>query len=170
MPNLKPLDRVRTYLERSHSTKLRDLPSILSQDGIHPDRFGVVFTTAGNPLKVGFADPLHEEDYNSTIFYHVPKQWHRKYVVKNPNWDHMEVDKDPDWSGSYERNAMNRQEADVARGGRVTTYGKTLPNEFIDRICFGPDLSYCYDRDALRQHILDGDPRSVEFFNRYGRH
>lgn len=193
MPNLKPLDHVRKYLERAHATNQKNIPNILAAGVIEPCRHAldprdmppVVFTSAEG-MGHSYFD-YSDGGRNSLIHLHVPKDWHRVNVVENPHMIGHKVNKDPDWPFSYDDNRYDRQMYDVMNGGRTTTYREAVPNEFIDRICFGPNADMCYDRDTLLEHIINESPDQrpdmwewdyteefypefPEVFKRYGRH
>lgn len=161
MPSMtKPLDRIRTYLERLHATNQKNIPNILASGAVEPRRHPldprgtvpVVFTSAGT--KHSYFD----NDYsnrNSVIHFKIPKDWHRQHVVENPHYVGKVVEKG---KYGYEANEMDRQAYDVMNGGRTTTYDTAIPNKFIDRICFGPNADMCYDVDTLRKHIVNESP------------
>lgn len=191
MPNLKPLDRVRKYLVRSHATNFNTVPEILGSGETRPmrhpldpyDQDPVVFTSAGENA---YYEPRGSQGRNTIIRYHIPKEWHRRNVVENPHYVGKHVEKNPEWSLGYQANELERNAFDVMNGGRTTTYRAPIPNEFIDEICFGPNGEYCYDPVVLRQHVIDESPSPLpnmwewnymedfypdypEVFEKYGR-
>lgn len=151
--NLKPLDRVRSYLERSHATNFNTIPVILASGETRaPKGVKAVFTAAG---KNTFYQPeLTGVGRNTLIRYRIPKDWHRRHVVENPQYRGLKVNKEY----SYDLNYGDRRLYDVKNGGRVSTYKSPIPNEFIDEICFGPKGEYCYDPKVLQEHIVNESP------------
>lgn len=179
--NLKPLDKVRNYLERSHATNFNTIPGILASGETRaPSKGEAVFTAAG---KNTFYQPqLSGEGRNTLIKYKIPKDWHKRNVIENPHYKGLKVDK----TWSYDLNYGDRRLYDVMNGGRATTYKRPIPNYFIDEICFGPNGEYCYDPQVLRKHIINDSPSPLpdswewdytedfypdypEIFEKYGR-
>lgn len=159
-----PLDKAARYLKRVHATNEKNIPSILRSslqarkhfldpNGSEPS----VFMTAGDRLDNTFFDPSYG-GRNALIHYRIPKEWHRDHVVLNPHYRNAVVDKDPDWIPSYEANEFNRKVADIRNGGRAVTYRGEVPNDFIDKICFGPNAEMCYDPEILEEHIINEAP------------
>lgn len=159
-----PLDIAVRYLKRVHATNEKNIPPILKSslrprkhfldpEGTSPS----VFMTAGDRLDNTFFDPSYG-NRNALIHYRIPKDWHRRHVVLNPHYQDMVVDKDPNWAPSYEANALDRKVADIRNGGRAVTYQVEVPNEFIEKICFGPNAAKCYDPRVLEEHIVNEAP------------
>lgn len=183
------LDKVVRYLKRVHATNEKNIPPIL-KSSLQPRRHHLdprgsepsVFMTAGDRLDNTFFDPSYG-NRNALIHYRIPKEWHREHVVLNPHYEDKVVDKHPDWAPSYENNDMERKLADVRNGGRAVTYRGEVPNDFIDKICFGPNAEWCYDPEELGRHVkIDRDdpdgpfvwddffyPAAKDIFEKYGR-
>lgn len=171
-----PLDRAVRYLKRVHATNEKNIPLIL-KSSLQPmphhldpnDSKPSVFMTAGDRLDNTFFDPSYG-NRNALIYYRIPKDWHRRNVVLNPHYRNTVVDKDPNWSPSYEANALDRKVADVRNGGRAVTYQAEVPNEFIEKICFGPNAELCYDPRVLEEHTINeapGQPQDLWEWNYY---
>lgn len=181
------------YITRYHATGNRqNIPSVLNTEGVRPSSspgfMPVVYTTAGKGTR-GFFTPDGERD--ALIEYQIPKKWYLENVVRNPKYDDHRIEKQTSDipmlnEAFYEGNSMARQVTPVYNGGRADTFGATIPNEFIRRICFGENAEKCYDPKVLKNFTVndaplntpsrvglwewgyDIDPTYDDFFEEYG--
>lgn len=188
MPNL--LDAARRTLKRAHATPMDNVPGIIMgglrpggpEERYHGNLRPINWTTAENRLDNTFyIDGAGRR--NALIRYRIPKEWHKRHVMPNPSYNDYAIKKDEFGQESYDQHSFERKHTDTALGGRVSTYDSTIPPEFIEEVCFGPNAEWCYDPEELERHIAVDHtnrenpfiwedffyPRAQDIFEKYGR-